>query len=142
MRRPIVFRTATKGSQVTENQVELFCRLCDDLIDAFLSNSERLRYSPEYERFTLGAYACGFVCSDFNSSSTILTQAEQDGWVERAPFISIRRYVHTLLRAERHSDMGEDWGAGHVHHSLRSGVFQRVSIRLKTAEEWRNRQDG
>jgi hypothetical protein len=141
MRRPIVFRTATKGSQVTENQVELFCRLCDDLIDAYSRNSERIRYSPEYERFVLGAYACGFVCSDFNSNGSVLGQAERDDWVERAPFITLRRYVHTLLRSERHSDIGEDWGGGNVYHALRSGVLQRVSARLKSAQEWRSSLD-
>jgi hypothetical protein len=138
MRRPIVSRVATKGSQVTENQVELFCRLCDDLIESFARNQERLRHVPEYDRFVLGAYACGFVCSDFNSAGSILSQAERNGWIERAPFITLRRYVHTLLRAERHSDIGEDWGGGNVYHALRSGVLQRVSARLKGAREWRS----
>lgn len=137
MRHPIVARTSKKASSISEDQVTLFCRLCDDLIDSFRRDPSRLRFRPEYERFILGAYACGFVCSDFNSTGAILLQAEGLQWVERAPFISVRRYVHTLIRSERHSDMGEDWGGGAVYQALRSGVLQRISNRLCIAEEWR-----
>lgn len=139
MRSSIVSRSPKKTSQLTEDQVSLFCKLSDDLIAAFHSNSSQLRHLREYERFILGAYACGFVCSDFTSNGSILQQAEREAWVERAPFVSVRRYVHTLLRSERHSDMGEDWGGGSIYRAIRSGVLQRVVARLTSAQEWRER---
>lgn len=137
MRSAIVSRATTKRSVLTEDQVNLFCRLSDDLVRAFQSNSHGLRYLPEYERFLLGAYACGFVCSDFSSNGSILRQAEQVGWVEKAPFISVRRYEHTLIRSERHSDIGEDWGGGNVYVAIQCGTLQRIVARLISAESWR-----
>ena len=118
MRYPIVLSAPKKRSRITEDQVSLFCRLSDDLVRAFHDDSSRLRYKPEYERFILGAYACGFVCSDIVHVGSVLKRAEKDGWVEKASFMLVRRYVHTLLRAERHADMGEDWGGGNIYSAI------------------------
>ena len=137
MRPPIVLRTSKKRSPVTEDQVSLFCRLSDDLVRAFHDDSSKLRYKPEYERFVQGAYACGFVCSDIVPVGSVLKHAEKDGWVEKAPFVTVRRYVHTLIRSERHADMGEDWGGGNIYSAIRSGVLQRIVSRLTSAREWR-----
>lgn len=137
MRPPIVLRTSKKRSPVTEDQVSLFCRLSDDLVRAFHDDSSKLRYKPEYERFVHGAYACGFVCSDIVPVGSVLKHAEKDGWVEKAPFLTVRRYVHTLIRSERHADMGEDWGGGNIYSAIRSGVLQRIVSRLASAREWR-----
>jgi hypothetical protein len=137
MRPPIVLRTSKKRSPVTEDQVSLFCRLSDDLVRAFHDDSSKLRYKPEYERFVQGAYACGFVCSDIVPVGSVLKHAEKDGWVEKAPFLTVRRYVHTLIRSERHADMGEDWGGGNIYSAIRSGVLQRIVSRLASAREWR-----
>ena len=137
MRPPIVLRTSKKRSPVTEDQVSLFCRLSDDLVRAFHDDSSKLRYKPEYERFVQGAYACGFVCSDIVPVGSVLKHAEKDGWVEKAPFVTVRRYVHTLIRSERHADMGEDWGGGNIYSAIRSGVLQRIVSRLASAREWR-----
>lgn len=137
MRHPIVSKAPTKRSRLTEYQVSLFCRLSDDLIRAFHNDSSKLRYKPEYERFIQGAYACGFVCTDFVPIGSVLEQAEKDDWVENAPFISVRRYVHTLIRSERHADMGEDWGGGNIYSAIRNGVLQRIVSRLASEREWR-----
>ena len=137
MHHHIVSSIPTKRSKLSEDQVSLFCRLSDDLIRAFHNDSSKLRYKPEYERFVQGAYACGFVCSDIVPVGSVLKHAEKDGWVEKAPLVTVRRYVHTLIRSERHADMGEDWGGGNIYSAIRSGVLQRIVSRLTSAREWR-----
>jgi hypothetical protein len=51
--------------------------------------------------------------------------------------IYARRFVHILMRAERHSDAGESDGGGHIIEALRVGALIIIAERLESEEAWR-----
>lgn len=82
---------------------------------------------PTYRLFVEGAYACGFVCTDFAPGGpTIERGVRVEDAVGSWSFLELRHYVHTLLRSER-------WADGYsspIFEALRQGVLQAISQRL------------
>lgn len=106
----IINKPASKRSSINHYQLNLMRLLINELTREYQRRGARLsdsefRALPEYQRFTLGAYATGFVCRDF----AIHPQYEQ---IMRSPrvfigdctFQELRWFLHTLLRAEHWSD--------------------------------------
>lgn len=137
VRARITYAAPKHRAPITDDQVELFCRLIDDLARLAPSDAPPGSTSPEYERFMLGAYACGFVCSDLSADIDILRKAERAGWIERAKFKDIRLYLHTLTRAEKQSQKLASDHTRPVADALRSGVLVRVASRLRSEQSWR-----
>jgi hypothetical protein len=138
MRKPIRPDSWRKRSSIMESQVELFCLLIDDLEESFsLSAIGPISERAAYQRFLLGARALGFVCDDFSHDGQYLSRARREGWIESRSFIELRRYVHTLIRAERAASEVIDEGLGHIEDAVRTRVLQRVSRTLRSNSEWR-----
>lgn len=138
MIRPKITYGAPKNrTPIANDQVELFCRLIDDLVQHAPPNVSRASASPEYERFMLGAYACGFVCSDLKADPELLRKAERAGWVERAKFKDIRHYLHTLTRAEIQHDKAPTGPSRPLDAAVRNGVLVRIASRLRNEQSWR-----
>lgn len=138
MKKPIRPDSWRKRSSIMESQVELFCLLIEDLEESFsLSPIGPISERPAYQRFLLGAQALGFVCDDFAHDGRYLSRAKRDGWIESRSFLELRRYVHTLIRAERAASEVIDEGLGHIEDALRTRVLQRVSRTLRSNSEWR-----
>jgi hypothetical protein len=57
--------------------------------------------------------------------------------LETATFAQIRRFVHFMIRAERHGDGGGDFGGGMVYKALRSGALGVIARRLNEELDWR-----
>jgi hypothetical protein len=136
-RAKITYAAPKWRDPITDPQVILFCRLVDDLIQAIRSSSEAVSSMPEYERFMLGADACGFVCCDLTADLAILSSAEKPGWIEKARFKDLRLYIHSLLRAERRFQKQPSEKVTPLHTALRNGVLARLCSRLRTEQSWR-----
>lgn len=137
---PIAMKAASIRSQVRDDQIQLLIRLILDLIESWqLDRGQVFRNIPEYSRLILGTYACGFVCSDiapkdeyfspYLRNPTLLTNSD---------FKTIRRFVHYMMRCERHADCGDDLGGGAIYKALDSGCLEAIARRLGSTPEWRD----
>lgn len=138
-RRPISGAAPTLRSCVHSEQVRHFVLLARELVEAAARRGDAAFVSlPEYRRFSSGAYACGFVCSDGGvNSRSFQPYIDDPGRVAGLGFLDIRRLVHFMMRAERWSDMGGDEGGGAILDAVRSGCLAAVADRLENATEWR-----
>ena len=133
----ISFAAPKYRDPVTDSQIMLFCRLVDDLAQTSNSRTPPSPQSSEYERFMLGADACGFVCCDLTADPELLVRAEKAGWVEKAKFKDLRHYLHSLIRAERQFQKHPNEKVTPLHTALRNGVLARVCGRLRIEQSWR-----
>lgn len=119
-------------------QVDLMVLLLRELAEAYARGApDGLRRLPEYRRLLAGAPACGFVCSDIDTAipgDDLAVRTRELDWLRTADFLTVRKYVHTLVRAERHADGGADLGGGAIHAALESGAIEAVAERLESAE--------
>ena len=126
-------RSASKRTPVLSEQIQLFAMLASELIDGYgrypSMTLDGFFEMPEYRRFTLGAYACGFVCRDLahlNGAPFDLMNSRPHGPLLSCPFNVLRRWVHTMLRSER-------WNEGlssPIRDAIASGALAIVVERL------------
>ncbi len=133
-------KPASKRAAVNEFQARMLVLLINALETAALGHfgvqgHERLpmeRHEEftallEYRLFVEGAYACGFVCTDFAPGGpTVERGVRVEDAVGSWLFFELRHYVHTLLRSER-------WADGYsspIFEALVQGVLQAISRRL------------
>ena len=133
-------KPTSKRAAVNEFQARMLVVLVDTLATAAqghfgVRDHERLpaeRHGeftalPEYRLFVQGAYACGFVCTDFAPGGpTIERGVRVEDEVGSWTFFELRHYVHTLLRSER-------WADGYsspIFEALIQGMLQAISRRL------------
>jgi hypothetical protein len=140
-RKPITYAWPAAGEPIRAEQAEFFASLIDELIAAWRSaRGVSLRDLAEYGRLIGGAHACGFVCRDIDGPAfeeRMIALTGDPGAVRRADFVTIRRYVHTLVRSERFSDGGGPFGGGSIHAPLASGTLAVIAERLENELEWR-----
>jgi hypothetical protein len=133
-------KPTSKRAAVNEFQARMLVILVDTLETASqrhfgVRDHERLSAErhreftalPEYRLFVEGAYACGFVCTDFAPGGpTIERKVRVEDAVSSWSFFELRHYVHTLLRSER-------WADGYsspIFEALIQGVLQAIGRRL------------
>ncbi|MGF6658198.1 hypothetical protein OKW34_008788 [Paraburkholderia youngii] len=133
-------RPPSKRSVVNEFQARALALLIDHLEKAALHlfeapSRERLPLErheeffalPEYQLFVEGAYACGFVCTDFAPGGPTVERGERvEEVVGYWSFFELRHHVHTLLRSER-------WADGYsspIFQSLALGALTAIGQRL------------
>lgn len=137
----IVRRAASKRLAINEYQAQHLCALARRMVQAAMEQSkvrdvadlpeegwDTFTELPEYEMFTLGAYACGFVCADLSPDADVnaVMSRPRDALREMS-LPRIRHFIHTLMRAER-----AGYGFGSViFTALRSGVFEALCARLE-----------
>lgn len=125
------WEAGSKRRGVTADQVRLFARRLQDFLSE--AHGATLRGLPSYERLIQAAYACGFVCHDFDldRAMAVMRRVERDpAALLGMPFPRVRLYVHGLMRAERWNDCGADFGGGHIHEALMSGTLRHLAERL------------
>lgn len=144
----IVRRAASKRSAIHESQAQHLCSLIRFMVQAALHRwnvdsvaelpddvwqaFEAFTELPEYELFTLGAYACGFVCSDLRPDADLNAVVRRPGEALRGMALpEIRHYVHTLLRAER----GTDGYGSVVYEALRAGTLEALCERIESGSD-------
>jgi hypothetical protein len=141
----ILRRAASKRSAIYEFQAEHLCNLIRFMAQAALAHFEvesvtdlaeegweAFTEMPEYGLFTLGAYACGFVCSDLKPNLDLNAVARRPGEAFCGMSLpQIRHYIHTLLRAER----GTDGYGSVVYEALRAGVLEALCERLQSGSD-------
>lgn len=128
-------KPASKRTPVRAEQAQLFAMLTRDLIQATQRQRgmelETFIALPEYQRFIVGAYACGFVCGDYALMDGGLfenAKARPREVLGSCSFRVLRHFMHMLLRAER-------WNHGfgsHVQEALDNGVLDVVASRLES----------
>lgn len=133
-------RLPSKRSAINEFQATHFCDLCTLLIQRTLEYNgirdieklptegwEKFIELQEYNIFTTGVYACGFVCADMNSDVDLnMIQRSPADAIRRFNLLQLRHYVHTLMRSERAS-----FGYGSVlYDALRAGVLDELVNRI------------
>src|SRR5579871_3613174 len=140
MSKPITTAPPSIHSQVSDDQVKLFARLCDDLVLAWERQTNNVfRDLAEYDRLIIGAYACGFVCMDISPEAENFDPfVRAPHRLEEADFNAIRRFVHFMMRCERHTDCGDDLGGGAIYDAMQSGCLSIISRRLVSTREWRD----
>ncbi len=135
----------SKRSMVNEFQTQHLCALCTFLESRTLAHfgvrthrdlplevDDEFTSLPEYDLFSSGVYACGFVCSDLSPDADLdAVERDPEGVLDRMNLPRIRHYLHTLLRSER-----ANWGGGSVIYSaLRAGVLSALVQRIKDGED-------
>lgn len=128
----IVNKAPHSNSNVYYYQVDLLALLTRELLAVYERNREITLDSwfalPEYMRFLKGAYACGFVCSNFSLMDDFLEyQNRPDEHIRTASWTQFRHYIHTLLR-------GEKWADGYsspILDAAKSGALTVVLERLE-----------
>jgi hypothetical protein len=140
MLKPVTTAPPSINSQVSDDQVRLFASLCDDLVQAWGQRSHTVfRDLPEYDRLIIGAYACGFVCRDIPPrADDFEPYVQAPHRLAEADFTIIRRFVHFMMRCERHTDCGDDLGGGAIYEAIQSGCLPIISRRLTSTPEWRD----
>ena len=133
-------KAISKRSPINELQVQHFCELCHLLTQKALGhfgvkNSSELPENecdeftqlPEYELFTNGTYACGFVCSDFSPTvdlNAVMQRPEEV--LARMTLPQLRHCVHSLMRSER-----AGYGYGSIlYKAIKSGALEALCDRL------------
>lgn len=137
----IARRAAGKRSAINEHQAQHLLTLArcmteaaifqwevDSVADLPQDGWEAFTDLQEYELFVLGAYACGFVCSDLipNADMNLITSRPHEALREMS-LPQIRHFVHTLMRSER---AGHGYGSV-IYGALRAGVFEALCERLE-----------
>lgn len=142
MANGIVDAPFSRRAAVRACQAELFTLLTRELIAAYTRRpNESLAdwfEQPEYRRFTVGAYAAGFVCTDLapmGDFGEIGSRPREH--LSSAGFNKLRHYLHTLLRAER-------WADGYsspIREAIVSGALKLVADRLENDESLKQQAD-
>ncbi|MDV7210774.1 hypothetical protein [Azotobacter beijerinckii] len=128
-------QATSRRSPVLWDQAQLFTMLTRDLIQAYMHHMgielDEFYALPEYDRFVIGAYACGFVCRDYAPMDGELFEQMKSRPQEHlatCSFNRLRHWTHTLLRSER-------WNYGYsspVMEALDSGSLELLIQRLET----------
>lgn len=133
----------SKDELISDAQAQLFGMELLEYCDA----ADRLQPEfatavPCYVKLIQAAYACGFVCGDFDGHAFL---PEYEGLL-RAPdrlrsagFPTVRAFVHTMMRGERHCDVG--LGGGYVQDSWRCGALRIIGDRLLDRWAYPNPRD-
>lgn len=136
----IAQKAASRRTPMLSDQAQLFAMITRDLIQAHERCGgiplEIFFQMPEYERFTVAAYACGFVCRDFPMMDGGLFEQMKYRPCEHlsnCQFQVLRQWVHMLLRAERSAD---GWSSP-VRDALDSGALELVATRLESDQNLR-----
>ncbi len=142
MKGPISNTPPTVRRPIYVEQATLFALLIRELAGAWRTQrTQSFRDLPEYGRLIHGAYACGFVCRDIDGAALAERMTAMTGepdCLRHADFSTIRRYIHTMMRAERHADAGTDFGGGFIFEAIRSGALDIVAERLEKDFGWRS----
>ncbi len=131
-------RPASWRSTVNAEQASLFVMLARELIQTYTkcSNISLSQWFelPEYNRFLVGAYACGFVCRDFAPMSNF---EDYNSWPRKylsdCPFKTLRHWLHSLIRSER-------WAfpySSPIQEAIRNEILQIVLDRLERDDSLR-----
>ncbi len=131
----IAQKAASRRAQVLSDQAQLFALLTRDLIRTYERRRgiglEEFFELPEYRKFVVSAYACGFVCGDYSMMDGGLFEQMKSRPREHlgaCQFGGLRHWVHMLLRAERWAD----GYSSHVREALDSGALEVVATRLES----------
>lgn len=131
----IIDRPFSRRSAVHACQAELFVLLARELIEAYMRRQNTSLADwfelPEYQRFVIGAYAAGFVCTDLAPMDDFEEMGSRPReHLSSAGFNRLRHWIHTLLRAER-------WADGYsspIRDAIASGALEIVADRLESDE--------
>jgi hypothetical protein len=81
----------------------------------------------------MGAYALGFVCTDYkvNQSGRVFEALVRDKeLIDRASLLQLRRFVTFMMRDERNSDYGPLDGGGVIKRATIERALSRIANRL------------
>jgi hypothetical protein len=125
-------RAARAADPVTPATARFLGRLIRELAAAFRKRRGRpFRDLPEYGRLIEGAYAMKFVAADIAPRPEyFLPYLSTPERLMTADLRTARRFVHYMMRAERHADAGSELGGGCIFDALRSGALEIVAERL------------
>jgi hypothetical protein len=133
-------KQASRRTPLLDDQVQLFVLLTRELTAAYERqpdiNLDGFGELPEYQRFLLGAYACGFVCRDFSPMEGGRFEMMRSRPMEHLADCTLnvlRHWVHTLLRAER---WAEGWSSP-IREAINGGALQLVAERLTSDQALR-----
>lgn len=127
-------REPSKRHLIDSEPALLVAKLCDELVQHCQGNGfTNLVDCPQYQFLMELCYATGFVAGDMRLMEGRPYQDLVNGRaiMEDLDFPDLRRFIHMLWRAERHSDMGEDTGGGHVIEAAQSGALAAVATRIR-----------
>lgn len=108
-------------------------RLIRELAAAWRRSPGRaFRDLPEYGRLIEGAYAMKFVAADIAPTPEyFLPYLTAPARLRTADLQTARRFVHYMMRAERHADAGSEHGGGCIFDALRAGALEIAAERLE-----------
>lgn len=128
-----------KRNRLKARQIEFVVLLMRELSVAWREqrSSRPLSALPEYNRFVLGAYACGFVCQDLpprgpkSLGDDFADATARSGEIAKLPLQDIRQLVHFLIRRERWNIEMVDEQEGTIRGSLEWGLIDLIAHRLE-----------
>lgn len=126
-------RLHSKRTPISEDQAVLMALLMQDLLEAFgadpCMDNQQLHSLPAYQRFILGARACGFVCREESVMCNFNETLEQAvTFSKNANTQEIRLFLHSLLICESWTD----GLASPVRLCIKTGAMEVLAKRLKS----------
>jgi hypothetical protein len=123
-------RRPSKRHLIDSGLALLVAELCDEIVRHGQENRfTNLDDCPQYRFLERLCYAAGFVAPDMALLEREPYQALLTGRtrIDLINFPDLRRFIHMLWRAERHSDVGDETGGAHVIDAARSGALTVVA---------------
>lgn len=120
--------------ELDSEQIEVIVLSIRKLLQAW-SAQENSKFASlqEYRTFIEDTYRCGFVCHDINGPAfecRMVDLTRNHEALRQAKLLTIRKYVHTLMRSERFGDAGDSFGGGAIYPAVESGALAAVAGRL------------
>lgn len=131
--KPIPYAAAAQ-TRLTQTQISYFIDAIEALTrrGAGRDPSIPLRDTPEYNHFLEVSYVCGFVCSNISPSAPQYPRyTRSPSKLAAASLLDIRKFIHVIVRSERHADVGAPSGGGMVYEALETGTLEMAARRLK-----------
>lgn len=133
---PVDHKGFRKRYVLKAEQITLFALLAKELSRAWRQNTrQQLTTLPEYQRFFEGAYACGFVCSDFPPEPppglSYESVRQRPQLLADQPLQAVRQLVHFLIRKERWNFEMADEPGGAIRGALDDGLVDALAEYLQ-----------
>jgi hypothetical protein len=126
-------REPSRRHMIDSPAMKLVAELCDEIVRHCQANNfSDVVSCPSYRFLERLSYAIGLVSPDMPhlSGETYLKLLRDPTEVEILDFPGLRRFIHTLWRAERHADVGSELGGGNILNASRSGSLSAISMRI------------
>ena len=128
-------REPSRRHVIDSSTMSLVAELCDEITRHCQANDfSDVISCASYRLLERLCYAIGLVAPDMRhfSGEAYIKLLHDPREVQSLSFPGLRRFIHTLWRAERHADVGSELGGGNILRAAQSGSLSALSARINS----------